>query len=125
MKKWTRYRLLVECRKVLKTGVKDLIQYRALRYERAHSLVKTSSYTCARKLDSIKVDPFQMGQLEGVIHELIHFVERKELKAYDDELEESTVLAHQALCVEWIQQSERRVKSWRKLIEQSLKEKPK
>jgi hypothetical protein len=100
----------------------DLVELKKLRYEKAHSLAGLDGrYHRSRKLDAIGLDVFQISQLEGVLHETVHFVLRRELYPFDDEMEEDQVDAFVERLVEWINKSDRRFNYWRTLIEQHIK----
>lgn len=70
------------------------------------------------------VDTLQMGLLEGVVHELIHCLRRREMKLHDEETEEAKVVAYTKLVCDWITDEDHRIESWRRLIARHMKGKP-
>jgi hypothetical protein len=68
------------------------------------------------------VDTFQLSLLKGVLHELMHWANAKNLKQYNREGEEKTVWAHTDWLYEYIDENQSRLDSWRRLVLRHTKE---
>ena len=67
------------------------------------------------------VDPQQIGLLTGTIHELLHVALHETLVAFDDNVAEEIISALEAVLVDRISLSKRRVAWWRKAISGKLR----
>ena len=70
----------------------------------------------------LKVDIAQVGFLDGVVHELLHAVLRKEMGDYDNEIEEGFIVFLESALIERITKSKFKTRVWRKAITLKLEE---
>ena len=70
--------------------------------------------------DTVVLDPYLGGLIEGAIHELLHIHQKRATSALGRELEEALIEGFEDRIVRYVNRSNRRIKWWRNAISKRL-----